>query len=70
MRGIDAYSFYPDIATRFAQFRKPGLYQVGMTGACVLISKPVLEARVNYDHIYNVSFWERIGHLYRARTWL
>ncbi len=53
----DTYSFYPDMATRFAQFRKPGLYQVGMTGACVLISKPVLEARVNYDHIYNVSFW-------------
>jgi hypothetical protein len=53
----DTYSFFPDMETRFKQFRQPGLYQVGMTGACVLISKPVLEAKVNYDHIYNVSFW-------------
>jgi len=53
----DTYSFFPDIDTRFAQFRQPGLYQVGMTGACVLISKPVLQAKVNYDYIPNVSFW-------------
>lgn len=53
----DTYSFFPDRETRFKQFRQPGLYQVGMSGACILISKPVLQAKVNYDYIPNVSFW-------------
>ena len=30
---------------------KPGLYQVGMTGACILISRRVLEAGVDYTAI-------------------
>ena len=53
-------------------FGSLGLYQVGMTGACVLISKPVLEAKVNYDHIYNVSFWgeDRAFCIPCRRTWL
>lgn len=53
----DTYTFFPDRDTRFKQFREPGLYQVGMAGACILISKPVLQAKVNYDYIPNISFW-------------
>lgn len=33
------------------QHQKPGVYQVGMTGACVLISKRVWEAGVNYNEV-------------------
>lgn len=32
----------------------PGLYQVGMTGACILISRRVLEAGVDYSAIPNI----------------
>ena len=35
---------------------KPGLYRVGMTGACILIHRRVFEAGVNYNDIYNISF--------------
>lgn len=38
-------------------WRKPGIYPVGMSGACILIRREVMEASVNYDPIYNVSFW-------------
>jgi hypothetical protein len=54
---FDSYSFDPDIHTRIAQFRQPGLYKVGMTGACTLFSKPVLQAGVNYDPIPNLRMW-------------
>ncbi len=33
---------------------KPGVYKVGGTGACMLLSRKVLDAGVNYDPIYNV----------------
>lgn len=33
----------------------PGLYQVGMTGACILISRRVLEAGVDYSAIPNIK---------------
>lgn len=33
----------------------PGLYRVGMTGACVLISRRVLEAGVDYTPIPNID---------------
>ena len=33
---------------------EPGLYQVGMTGACILISRRVLEAGVDYSAIPNI----------------
>ena len=37
---------------------KPGLYRVGMAGACILLSKPVIQHPVvSYDPIYNVSFY-------------
>lgn len=34
---------------------EPGLYEVGMTGACILISRKVLEAGVNYSPIPNIK---------------
>jgi hypothetical protein len=53
----DVYTFFPNRDTRFAQFRQAGLYQVGMTGACVLMNKKVLQSKINYDYIPCVSFW-------------
>lgn len=37
-------------------WRVPGLYSVGMSGACILISKEAILAGVNYNPIYNLSF--------------
>lgn len=35
----------------------PGVYKVGGLGACTLISRKALEAGVNFNLIYNISFW-------------
>lgn len=35
-------------------WRKPGLYQVGMTGACTLVKRKVFEAGVDYSRIPNI----------------
>jgi hypothetical protein len=35
---------------------KPGIYKVGMTGACILIHRKVFEAGVNYNDVYNISY--------------
>ena len=42
----------------------PGLYQVGMTGACILISRRVLEAGVDYSAIPNIrkALWGEDRH--------
>ncbi|MGL5381190.1 glycosyltransferase family 2 protein [Clostridium sp.] len=37
--------------------KKPGVYKVGGLGACTLISKAALDKGVNFDPIYNISFW-------------
>ena len=39
-----------------SKLRVQGLYQVGHGGACTLIKRRVLEAGVNFDDIYNLSF--------------
>ena len=36
------------------EWKKPGLYRVGMTGACTLVKHKVLKAGVNYDRIPNI----------------
>ena len=36
------------------EWRKPGLYQVGMTGACTLVKRRVFEAGVDYTQIPNI----------------
>lgn len=37
------------------EWRTPGLYQCGMTGACTLVKRKVLEAGVDYSHIPNIQ---------------
>jgi GT2 family glycosyltransferase len=37
------------------KFREPGLYKVGMTGACTLISKSALLKGVSFAPIYNLT---------------
>jgi hypothetical protein len=36
------------------EWRKPGLYRVGMTGACTLVKRKVFEAGVDYTRIPNI----------------
>lgn len=42
--------------------KEPGLYRVGGLGACTLISSAVLEAGVNFNALYNISFWGEDRH--------
>ena len=37
------------------EWHKPGLYKVGMTSACVLVKRRVVEAGVDYSRIPNIS---------------
>lgn len=62
----DHYGF--DSYDRIALWRRPGLYQVGMTGACTLIRREVIERGVNFSPIHNVSFttWEDRAFCIRA----
>lgn len=43
-----------DFDGHLKQWATPGLYQVGMTGACTLVKRKVLEAGVNYSPIPNI----------------
>ena len=36
------------------EWKKPGLYEVGMTGACTLVKRAVFEAGVDYSRIKNI----------------
>ncbi|KOP67515.1 glycosyl transferase [Bacillus sp. FJAT-18019] len=51
---------------RYLQFEsrlnKPGVYEVGGLGACTLISRRALDRGVNYQRIYNLSFWGEDRH--------
>ncbi|MGL4736199.1 MAG: glycosyltransferase family 2 protein [Cellulosilyticaceae bacterium] len=72
----DAYNFYRlktnQVATQeelkrwsqefIDQLRKPGVYQVGGLGACTLIDREALLKGVNFNDIYNVSFWGEDRH--------
>ncbi|WP_291649684.1 glycosyltransferase [Clostridium sp.] len=42
--------------------RKPGTYKVGGLGACTLISKGALLKGVNFNPVYNISFWGEDRH--------
>ena len=44
------------------KFKTPGLYQVGMTGACTLVKRKVFEAGVNYDFLPNLTIWGEDRH--------
>lgn len=42
--------------------KKPGTYKVGGLGACTLIYKSALNKGVNFNKIYNISFWGEDRH--------
>ncbi|WP_349410172.1 glycosyltransferase family 2 protein [Pseudalkalibacillus sp. SCS-8] len=52
----DRYQAFMDM------LRKPGVYEVGGLGACTLISKKAFSSGVNFDPIYNLSFWGEDRH--------
>jgi hypothetical protein len=62
----DFYSF--DDLDKIKDWRQKGVYEVGGTGACILIKKQVLESSVNYYPIKNISFslWEDRAFCIRA----
>lgn len=41
----------------FDEIRVPGVYQVAGTGACILISRAVLEAGVDYTPVPGIGWW-------------
>jgi len=42
---------------KYEIWKKPGVYKVGMTGACILLSRNVLNCpHINYNRVRNVSF--------------
>jgi hypothetical protein len=44
------------------QLRQPGVYEVGGLGACTLINRQAINAGVNFNEIYNISFWGEDRH--------
>ena len=60
----DHYSFFGS----FEKFREKGVFEVGGTGACMLVSTAIYSTRVNYTPIPNVSFsaWEDRAFCIRA----
>lgn len=44
------------------EWQHPGLYQCGMTGACTLVKRKVLEAGVNYSFVPNLTMWGEDRH--------
>lgn len=62
----DHYTFLKH--RQYLEWRAAGVYEVGMTGACILIHRNVLESGVDYTPIKNVSFsnWEDRAFCIRA----
>lgn len=62
----DHYAF--DTLNTIDLWKQKGVYEVGGTGACILINRNVIEAGVNYTKIKNVSFstWEDRAFCIRA----
>ena len=62
----DFYSFINP--STIETWKHKGIYEVGGTGACILIKRNVLEAGVNYMPIKNISFslWEDRAFCIRA----
>lgn len=42
---------------RLSEWKTPGLYETGMSGACFLISKKVIQSGVLYEPIHNLNIW-------------
>lgn len=47
---------------RLKEWKKPGVYEVGMTGACTLIKRKVFESGVNFSPLYNINYWGEDRH--------
>lgn len=45
------------ILEEYTKYETPGIYQVGFTGACTLISKKAILAGFNFNPITNISFY-------------
>lgn len=60
----DQYSFSED----YEVWKKEGIYEVGGTGACILVNTDVYNKNVNYNFIKNVTFsiWEDRAFCIRA----
>lgn len=57
---FNTYEFFPD--RNIEDWKIAGVYPVGMTGACTLIKRKVLEAGVDFARVYNLSFWGEDRH--------
>ncbi|WP_058303558.1 hypothetical protein [Gorillibacterium timonense] len=44
------------------QLRSPGVYRVGGLGASTLVSKKAIQSPLNFNKIYNISFWGEDRH--------
>lgn len=44
------------------KMRVPGVYKVGGLGACTLMSRKALLTGINFDRLYNLSFWGEDRH--------
>lgn len=55
----DTYGFSADFVERL---KSPGVYEVGGLGACTLISRKALQSGVNFNQLYNVTFWGEDRH--------
>ncbi|MBN8211149.1 glycosyltransferase [Bacillus sp. NTK071] len=55
-----------EVQRRYSEFikmmKEPGIYQVGGLGACTLISAAALVSGVNFNPIYNLTFWGEDRH--------
>lgn len=51
------YDHYSLLEGSIELWKNPGVYQVGGTGACILISSNAIKSGVRYDRIPNVSWW-------------
>jgi hypothetical protein len=63
---FDYYGFHFD--RQYEEFRKHDFFRVGMSGACILIKRNVIDSGVNYSPIHNVSYslWEDRAFCIRA----
>jgi hypothetical protein len=54
---FDSIGYIGGFEERTKEWRTPGLYRIGMSGACILLSKPVIQSGISYNPLYNISFF-------------
>ncbi|MGL5153260.1 MAG: glycosyltransferase family 2 protein [Clostridium sp.] len=57
LRQVSQQQANQEVNEFITMLKKPGVYKVGGLGACTLIKRAPLEAGVNFNKIYNISFW-------------